>query len=105
MSHLRPFRGLFQAIAFWLFTTWQIGTIVRLLKRTQHKGHEIMKLSKSDTKDLNIMLQHAVNGNMDTFERLVTSWIRNAPSGLVLAKRTAAISAVMGRIKSNQANA
>jgi hypothetical protein len=64
-----------------------------------------MKLSKSDTKSLNIMLQHAAAGNMDTFERLVTSWIRNAPSGLVLAKRTAAISAVMERMKSNKANA
>ena len=64
-----------------------------------------MKLSKSDTKDLNTMLQHAAAGNMDTFERLVTSWIRNAPSGLVLAKRTSAIAAVMERMKSNKANA
>tara|TARA_R110000787_G_scaffold31184_3_gene82995 strand:- start:604 stop:900 length:297 start_codon:yes stop_codon:yes gene_type:complete len=72
---------------------------------TQPTRNNIMTLSKSDTKDLNTMLQHAAAGNIETFDRLITSWIRSAPSGLVLAKRTAAISAVMGRIKSNQANA
>ena len=61
-----------------------------------------MKLSKSDNKHLDIMLKHAAAGNIETFDRLITSWIRSAPSNLVLAKRTAAISAVMNRIESNR---
>lgn len=64
-----------------------------------------MTLSKTDTNALNLMLQHAANGNIETFERLITAWIRSAPSNLVLAKRTAALAAIMARIDDNRANA
>ena len=64
-----------------------------------------MKLSKADAKAFNVMLQHAANGNFETFERLITSWMRSAPSEQVLAKRKAAMAAVMARIEENRANA
>jgi len=64
-----------------------------------------MKLSKTDAKAFNVMLQHAANGNIETFESLITSWMRSAPSELVLAKRKAAMAAVMARIEENRANA
>ena len=64
-----------------------------------------MTPSKTDTNALNLMLQHAANGNIETFERLITAWIRSAPSNLVLAKRTAVLAAIMARIDDNRANA
>jgi len=64
-----------------------------------------MKLSKADAKAFNVMLQHAANGNIETFQRLVTSWLRSAPSELVLAKHKAAMAAVMSRIEESRANA
>jgi len=75
-----------------------------LLDTTQQtEKAKTMKLSKTDTKALNIMLQHAANGNTETFERLIASWLRSAPSDLVLTKRRAALSAIMGRIEENRA--
>ena len=62
-----------------------------------------MTLSKLDAKHLTTILQHAANGNIETFDRLITSWIRSSPSELVLAKRTAAIAAVMARMDETRA--
>ena len=62
-----------------------------------------MTLSKTDTKALNTMLQHAARGDVETFERLIAAWLRSAPSDLVLTKRRAAMSAIMGRIEENRA--
>ena len=64
-----------------------------------------MMLSKADTNALNLMLQHAANGNMETFERLIAAWLRSATSNLVLSKRRAALVAVMARIELNRAAA
>tara|TARA_R110000824_G_scaffold127930_3_gene288602 strand:+ start:553 stop:780 length:228 start_codon:yes stop_codon:yes gene_type:complete len=75
------------------------------MTRPLQKGDYQMTLSKTDTNALNLMLQHAANGNIETFERLITAWIRSAPSNLVLAKRTAALAAIMARIDDNRANA
>ena len=75
------------------------------MTRPLQKGDDQMTLSKTDTNALNLMLQHAANGNIETFERLITAWIRSAPSNLVLAKRTAALAAIMARIDDNRANA
>ena len=75
------------------------------MTRPLQKRDDQMTLSKTDTNALNLMLQHAANGNIETFERLITAWIRSAPSNLVLAKRTAALAAIMARIDDNRANA
>lgn len=53
-----------------------------------------MTLSKADAKALNVMLQHAAAGNTDTFDRLITAWVRSAPSDLVLTKRRAALAKI-----------
>ena len=78
--------------------------MVRLLDTTQQtEKANTMTLSKTDTKALNIMLQHAANGNIETFERLIAAWLRSSPSDLVLNTRRAAMSAIMGRIEENRA--
>ena len=77
--------------------------MVRLLSTSNKQGIETVTLSKEDTKALNAMLQHAANGNIETFERLIAAWLRSAPSDLVLNKRRAAMAAIMGRIEENRA--
>jgi hypothetical protein len=51
----------------------------------------MVKLSKADSRALEIMLQHKNAGNMKAFEKLTTSWFRSSTSNLVELRRSEAL--------------
>ena len=85
----------------WVAVSWEC--VVQQCCCNETQKDRIMTLSKLDAKHLTTILQHAANGNIETFDRLITSWIRSSPSELVLSKRTAAIAAVMARMDETRA--